>query len=132
MAKQKISPIQNIVFVPGPLWEESFVKALKSAPNLAQKVKEFRAFKTQNPLVPFGSNDRAFISDGIYKQYLPKARKAHLTQDISIVYELSGRDPTVITLLGVFSHADLGTGQPANKNTQQNMAKRLAREDISG
>jgi hypothetical protein len=60
---------------------------------------------------------------------MPKARKAHLSSDMSIVYELSGRNPTTIKLYGVFTHAQLGTGQPPNIKIQQNMAKRLAKED---
>lgn len=109
---------------------ESLLSALKDSPHIIKKIEEFKAVKEANPLALFGSNDKSFASNGIYKQYLPKALKAHLTSDISIVYELSGRNPTTITLLGVFTHADLGTGQPANPKIQKNMAKRLAKEDI--
>jgi hypothetical protein len=123
-------PQSVVVFEEGPFWIESVIAAAKDTPNIVQKIAEFKNFKEQHPISQYGSSDRGFTSDGIYKQYLPKAMKAHLTQDISIVYELSGRNPTVVKLYGVFTHADLGTGQPANKKIQKNMAKRLAREDI--
>lgn len=121
---------QTVEFVYGPMWEESLANAIKDTPNILQKVKEFRDVKQGSPLASFGTSDNTFISGGIYKSYLPKARKAHLTQDYSIIYELSGRDPTLIKLYGVFNHADLGTGQPPNIKLQKNMAKRLSREDI--
>lgn len=112
------------------MWGESLVTALKDTPLVLQKIEDFKRSKAAAPLAPFGSNDKSFSSEGIFKQYMPKALKAHLTSDISIIYELSGRNPTTIKLYGVFTHADLGTGQPANKKIQKNMAKRLAREDI--
>jgi len=120
----------NVVFEYGPLWEESLASAIKDTPNVLQKIKEFTDFKAANPLVQYGSNDKPFSPSGIYKKYLPKALKAHLTPDISIVYELSGRNPTNIKLYGVFTHADMGTGQPPNIKIQKNMAKRLANEEL--
>lgn len=120
----------SVEFTYGPMWEESLVSVIKDTPNVIQKIKEFKAVKEQNPLAQFGSSDKSFASTGVYKQYLPKAMKAHLTQDISMIYELSGRNPTKIKLYGVFTHADLGTGQPANIKIQKNMAKRLAREEL--
>jgi hypothetical protein len=120
----------SVVFEEGPLWIESVVAAAKDTSNILQKITEFKTQKEQNPMAPFGTKDRPFNTDGIYKQYLPKALKAHLTQDMSIIYELSGRNPTTIKLYGVFTHADLGTGQPANIKIQKNMAKRLAYEEL--
>ncbi len=129
MAKQNSQP-SLVVFEEGPLWIESVVAASKDTANILQKIKDFKDFKERNPVAPYGSSDKGFASSGIYKQYLPKAFKAHLTQDISIIYELSGRNPTKVKLYGVFTHADLGTGQPANMKIQKNMAKRLAREEL--
>jgi mRNA-degrading endonuclease YafQ of YafQ-DinJ toxin-antitoxin module len=120
----------NVVFDYGSAWIESLETAIKDSPNILQKIEEFRKIKQENPLANYGSNDKPFVSDGVYKQYIPKGRKAHLNRDISIIYELSGKNPTVIKLYGVFTHAQLGTGQPPNINIQKNMAKKLAREDI--
>lgn len=129
-SKNSAQSANSVVFEEGQLWEQSVIAALKDTPNIGQKIEEFKRFKAANPLAQYGSNDKPFAPTGIYKQHLPKAMKAHLTQDISIIYELSGRNPTVIKLYGVFTHADLGTGQPPNIKIQKNMAKRLAREDI--
>jgi hypothetical protein len=120
----------TVVFEIGSLWEKSLVSAIQQSPQIIQKIKDFRELKSKNPMTPFGSNDKPFISAGIFKQYLPKALKAHLTPDISIIYELSGRNPTTIKLYGVFTHADMGTGQPPNIKIQRNLAKRLANEEI--
>lgn len=122
----------NVVFQTGKLWDESLTAAIKDSPNVIQKIEEFRRVKQENPLAPFGGSDSSFSSSGLFKQALPKARKAHLTQDISIIYELSGKNPTVIKLYGVFTHANLGTGQPANKKIQKNMAKKLAVSENDG
>jgi len=114
------------VFERGSLWTDSLRSAVKDTPLVLQKIAEFERAKAANPLAPFGSSDKPFASEGVYKNYLQKARKAHLSPDISVVYELSGRNPTTIKLYGVFTHADLGTGQPANMKIQKNMAKRMA------
>ena len=119
------SPSVNVQFVYSPIWQDSLVSAVKDTPNILQKIDEFRKVKSENPIANFGSNDGPFISDGIYKRYLPKARKAKLSNDMSIVYELSGVDPKIIYLYGVFTHANLGTGQPANFHKQKSMAKSL-------
>lgn len=130
MAASSNSP--SVVFINGPLWEESLVAAIKDTPNIIKKILEFKTFKEQDPLAQYGPKDSAMgsVKGSPYAKYLPKARKAHLTPDISIIYELSGKDPTVIKLYGVFTHADLGTGQPPNVRKSAQMAKRLSRESI--
>lgn len=125
----KGQPVNTVVFDYGPLWDESLISASKDTPNILKKIEEFQEVKSRDPLTPFGPSDNRFKSEGKYAQYMPKARKAHLSSDMSIVYELSGRNPTTIKLYGVFTHAQLGTGQPPNIKIQQNMAKRLAKED---
>jgi len=116
----------SVQFVKGSLWTESLSKAMQDTPGVENKVTDFIKTKQNNPLEPFGAKDQHFTSGGVYKKALPKARKAHLTQDLSIVYELSGKNPTVVKLIGVFSHAQLGTGQPANIKKQKQMARKLS------
>lgn len=116
----------RVEFAYGEMWKESLVAATKDTPNIRAKLAEFMQVKLNDPLAPFGSSDKSFAATGIYKQLMPKARKAHLTQDISIIYELSGKNPTIITLYGIFTHAQLGTGQPPNIKRQKQMAKKLA------
>ena len=120
------NPTNNVVLDYGSMWEKSLASAIEDTPNILQKISEFSKTKLDNPLSEFGSNDKSFTTKGIYKQYLPKARKASLTQDISIVYELSGRNPTIIKMYGVFTHAALGTGQPPKINIQRAMARTLS------
>ena len=115
-----------VKFSEGSMWNESLITAVKDSPVVVNKIIEFKKFKEVDPLASYGSNDKGFSPTGIFKQYLPKARKAHLTPDISIIYELSGKNPTVIKLYGVFTHAQLGTGQPPNKKIQKNIAKKIA------
>ncbi len=115
-----------VKFSEGSMWNESLITAVKDSPVVVNKIIEFKKFKEVDPLASYGSNDKGFSPTGTFKQYLPKARKAHLTSDISIIYELSGKNPTVVKLYGVFTHAQLGTGQPANIKIQKNMAKKLS------
>lgn len=122
----------QVVFDEGPLWDDSVISAIKDTPNIITKIEEFKKFKAANPIALYGNKDYSMsgVSHSPYAKYLPKARKATLTSDISIIYELSGKNPTIIKLYGVFTHADLGTGQPSNPKRSEKMAKRLAREDI--
>lgn len=117
----------SVEFRRGDMWIPSVQVAIKDTPNILTKIEEFQKFKAQNPLASFGTNDKPMVSAGAYAKAMPKARKAHLTDDISIIYELTGRDPTVIKLYGVFTHNALGTQRPGNINIQKNMAKKLAR-----
>jgi hypothetical protein len=55
-------------------------------------------------------------------------KHAHLTHDIMIVYTLGGRNPIEFKLYGVFSHDELGIGQPANDKRQKSAAKRMANQ----
>lgn len=131
MKKQQktASPSNNtpsVLFQEGKLWRETLMAVLKDTPGVIKKLEEFKKIKEQNPLQPFGGSDKPFVPGAPLSNLLPKARKAHLSQDVSIVYELSGKNPTIIKLYGVFTHAMLGTGQPANINVQKSMGKRLA------
>lgn len=116
----------TVKFIEGRNWSELFKKAVKDTPSVVNKLAEFMSIKQSDPLALFGGNDKQFASGGIYNRKLPKARKAHLTKDLSIVYELSGQNPTVIKLIGILSHSQLGTGQPPNKKKQNQMAKILS------
>lgn len=81
-------------------------------------LKEFITQKRAQPLAPFGSKDYPFKGDGP----LHGIGHAGLTFDVSILYKISGKNPNIITLYGIFSHDQLGTGQPANIKRQKNAA----------
>jgi hypothetical protein len=121
----------TVVFRTTPLYRDTLIEKSRSYPVVAQKLQEFRKFKTDTPLLPFGSSDKPFKGFGIFSTAIPALRHAHLTHDIMIVYKITGRDPTVFDLYGVFSHDELGIGQPANINRQRSMASKLSSQKFT-
>lgn len=94
-----------------------FLNTLKNFRGDAQVIQAIQAFiahKRNDPTAPFGSKDYPFRGASL-KGYL----HAGLTFDAQMVYTISGRDPHVIRLYGVFTHDDLGTGNPAQMKRQQ-------------
>ena len=106
------------------LFRQSLADKILGEPRIVTKFEEFIKTKTQNPMQAFGANDRPFIGAGFLKDAVPGETliHAHLDRDNSVVYSLSGRNPTVIKLYGIFNHADLGTGNPANIKKQRSMS----------
>jgi len=88
-------------------------------PGLLQKYNTFVEHKKLMPTIPFGSSDKKFV--GTLSAY----SHAHLTRDLSIIYSISGKNPTVLTLYGIWSHDDIGTGQPTNPKRMKQMDKKL-------
>lgn len=107
-----------------PLFNETF----GNHSEVLNKLNAFMDSKSRDPLAPFGSSDKAFHSEGNFSRAVPKLKHAHLTHDISVLYTVSGRDPTIIRLYGIFSHDESGTGQPANIKRQKNLASRLTKQ----
>lgn len=100
-----------------------FDETLASHENVTAKLQEFISFKTNDPMGRFGKKDQHFTSGGILVQ--TGLIHAHLTGDISILYKRSGRNPTIIDLVAILSHDELGTGQPPNIKVQKAMVKTL-------
>lgn len=129
MAKQRNNvppapqaPVRKVRIVGTP----SFYQTMKNYQSNVAVLKAFREFitaKRNDPLAPFGSKDRAFTGNGL-KAY----KHSGLTFDISVVYTLSGRDPHVIRLYGLFSHDELGTGNPARLGLQKKAADSFDRQ----
>jgi hypothetical protein len=71
----------------------------------------------------FGNSDKRFISGKIFNTAVPDISHAHLTHNISIVYKI---EDNVLYLFGVYTHDDLGTGQPPNINKQKGKAASFA------
>lgn len=88
------------------LFDKTFEK-YRSNKSVPQKFKEFIRTKSDDPHAKFGSSDYAFTKTS----NMPGYWHAKLTFDISLVYKIVG---DVCYLYGLFSHDDLGTGQPAN------------------
>lgn len=89
-----------------------------------QALRNFIAFKRENPLQQAGGKDRPYIGSGPLSGYI----HAGLTRDISIVYTISGRDPHVIKLFGIYTHQDTGTGTPGRPNLSKVMAASWAKQ----
>lgn len=101
-----------------------FLSTLKNYRGNAQVIAAIQAFiahKRKDPTAPFGSKDYPFRGASL-KGYI----HAGLTFDDQIVYTLGGRDPHVIRLYGVFTHDDLGTGNPAQMKRQQKAGQTFA------
>ena len=113
----------SVVFLEG----SGFRSSLERHPQCGTAIKEFRRSKLDNPLAPFGNSDYPFSNEGHFRGYL----HAKMTQDISLIYTRSGSDPRVFKLYGVYSHAELGTGNPANPRKQKSAAQSLHNQTFS-
>lgn len=71
----------------------------------------------------YGSSDKKFKSFGKFGTQMPGISHAHLTHDISIVYQVD-RETDTIKLFGVYTHDDIGTGSTPNTNRQEQMTQR--------
>ena len=124
MAKKVDSTKNPVLFQTCSLWQETVQEKTQQRPVLADKIRDFLLAKEANPTQPFGSSDYAFshiLGDlGL--------RHAKVTPDWSLLYTVSGRNPTIIKLYGVFSHDELGTGQPANIKRQKNMKQQFSNQ----
>lgn len=118
-------------FQVSPLFRETFAAKTQSNPALKSKVEQFLQVKGQDPNQQFGANDKPFRSNGIFANAVPKIRHAHLTHDLSMVYTVEGGADPVIRLYGIFSHDDMGTGQPQNLNRQRGVASQFAGQSFS-
>ena len=115
----------DVRFLDSPMFDETFKQKIASNPALAKKFEDFKYSKTHNPLQNYGARDYPMIGKGPIGQQVPGIRHAHLTQDISVFYTIEGRNPTIIKLYGLFSHADSGTGTPSNIKRQQAVGKQM-------
>ena len=119
--------VPGVEFKKSNAYQETYNEKIQGDARLAQKVAEFTVTKLANPMQPYGRNDKPFVGTGPLKHAVPgeSLLHAHLDRDNSIVYTMSGRNPTTIKLYGIFDHSELGTGDPGNIRKQQAMANRL-------
>lgn len=117
----------GVVFKRSNVYQTTYNIKTQAEPKVLQKVVEFLVTKTANPMQAYGRNDKPFLAAGHLKTAVPGETllHAHLDRDNSMVYSINGRNPTVIKLYGIFNHAELGTGDPANIRKQQAMGDRL-------
>lgn len=93
-----------------------------------KEVMDFLLFKSKTPLAKYGTHDTPL--KGIFSKKIPGIWHAHLAKDINIVYRISGKNPTVIYLYGMFSHETLGTGNPSNPNRQKQSTQRFTQQSF--
>ena len=102
---------------------------------LIDKLIEFVKHKEQYPynggisndMPGFGSSDKRFRSDGNFGTQIRNIAHAHLTDNISVVYLITGDK---LNIYGVYTHDVMGTGQPPNINRQKQIATRWSNLDF--
>lgn len=116
----------TVMVHPSPVFLENLEKIRLAGNNASinRKIEDFIRFKVHNPLEKFNNSDRAFSADGVYGNL--RLRKAHVSDDLSIIYSIRGDVPKHLQLLAVMSHSQLGTGTPSNIRRQQQVARRLS------
>lgn len=110
------------------LFQETSTVKFKSIPGLIDAFRNFQRIKSAEPTQPVSKSDTHFVSGGPFKNLVPNLKHAHLTQDISVFYSLEGKNPHIIKLYGIFSHAESGTGTPPNIKLQKIVAKKCANQ----
>lgn len=117
-----------VVFRTCSLYDQTEAQYLANNPELKKSLAEFIKTKSQNPLASYGKRDYPFVGAGHLKGFV----HAHLTHDLSIVYTVNGRDPHVISLYMIASHADLGTSKgQSNIKKQSQVSKKLAQQQFN-
>lgn len=119
--------MKKVLFKWCALFDETM---LQHSASVLHKFNEFKKVKESNPMQPFGSRDRPFSGEGPLGLYKPTLIHAHMTHNISLLYYLSSAKPTIINLLGFFTHDAIGTGQPAAINKQKSFVKRIGSQTM--
>lgn len=119
--KQQAQAGPDVVFRDCKLFNETAAQKFRENPGLAKKLIDFQEAKTKDKMAPFGANDKPFKSFGFFAGF----RHAHLNSDLSLIYSIHGANPTVIDLYGIFSHDEIGTGQPANIKRQKAVSQQV-------
>jgi hypothetical protein len=119
--------VSEVRFFRSDLYKETYLSKILPNPSLKAKFRDFMEIKRQNPRQQFGGSDTACAARAPLGNAIPNLRHAHITQDLSVVYRVAGND---ISLYGFFTHADLGTGTPANIRRQAAAATRLSNQSF--
>lgn len=91
-------------------------------------LKDFLTLKRSNPRSAYGASDKPFATKSTLGLTVPGLAHAHLNADLSIVYRIEGN---ILYLYGIYSHEQLGTGQPAKINVQKSMAQKFNNMNFS-
>ena len=101
---------------------------------LSRELESFIQWKQQHPFngatlesPGFGDSDKKFRSIGNFSTVVPGISHAHLTHNLSVVYRI---EDNKLNIYGIYSHDELGTGNPANQQRQKQMATRFANMEL--
>ena len=104
---------------------------------LKNQLKKFIEFKNEHPfngagggVMGFGDNDKKFKTSGVFGNVIPGISHAHLTHNLSVVYKLD-REKNILNIYGIYSHDDIGTGNPPNIQKQNQAATRWSNLKLS-
>ena len=117
------------VFRRSPLYKETYLARVKPYPKLREKLRQFMEFKRHNPDDNWGSSDKFFKPGFKFFSAIPGLRHAHLAPDLYIVYRVG--KPKEVYIYGVFTHDDLGIGQPMNPRKQDAAVSKLSRQTFT-
>jgi len=116
-----------VVFRTCSLYDQTEAQYIKENPALKDIIRDFIKSKSLNPTAAYGKSDYPFSSAGHFKGLM----HSHITRDLSIVYRVYGKDPHIVDLYMIASHADLGTSRPANIKKQAQVGKKLGQQTFN-
>lgn len=104
----------------GPDWESSKTKYTKAGKwdRMLKQFERFLTAKMANPTEMWNASDKR-ASNALSRFY-----KAHLTHDDSIIYTYD-QQQNILRIYGIWSHDEMGTGQPPNYARIAKFADRL-------
>jgi mRNA-degrading endonuclease YafQ of YafQ-DinJ toxin-antitoxin module len=107
----------------GPDWESCKEKYVKGGkwPRILKQFERFVTAKISAPTQMWNASDKRSSPP------LSSFYKAHLTHDDSIIYSYDQAN-NVIRVYGIWSHDDMGTGQPPNRPRTTTLANRLEKQ----
>ena len=107
----------------GPDWEACKAKYAKAGKwgRMLKQYERFLIAKMSNPTQMWNASDKR-ASNALSNFY-----KAHLTHDDSIIYTYD-QQSNLIRIYGIWSHDEMGTGQPSNYPRIASFADRLSRQ----
>lgn len=109
------------------MFKNESAKKYANNEQVQKKLKEFLQFKIANPTQQFGGKDKPMSNKGHFEGMM----HCGLTFDVSVFYRISGSNPRIISIYGLFSHDESGTGQPPNIKRQKSLASRFNQQVFS-
>jgi len=100
-----------------------FNQTMSRYPSISARYDQWIRAKMENPMSLIGY-DKPFVAKSPYDGLM----HAHMDDDVSVVYRITGRNPRHIKVYGFYSHEDLGTTRPPKQKVQQIVGNRLQKQ----